>query len=124
MREIKFRGKTQEGNWVQGDLTTFQYPDNVKPVLCWIWVQSEDFKTISKVQVDHNTIGQFTGLKDKNGVEIYEGDELQYTDVDGETYNGEIVYRNAAFDILGNWNEWLGEGYADECLVIGKIHDK
>lgn len=74
MRVIKFRGRTKEGIWVYGHLTEFHYPDNIKPRVCFIWEQSEDRYRIEKTQVDANTIGQFTGLHDSRGNEIYEGD--------------------------------------------------
>lgn len=69
MREIKFRGKRLDnGEWIYGDLQIGD--DDHIPMIGTVgpgrWVEY--------IQVDKNTIGQFTELKDKNGNDIWEGD--------------------------------------------------
>lgn len=62
-REIKFRGKSlNNGDWVCGDL----HLNTPHPHI--------HFGFDDRAKIDTNTIGQFTGLLDKNGKEIYEGD--------------------------------------------------
>lgn len=122
MREILFRGKTEMSKrWVVGDLLQFSIGD-----MC-ICENRNHFEK-DKYGVIPETVGQYTGLTDKNGKKIFEGDIVE-GDKKYFTYThpyGKVVYDGGQFvisfdDVLEDI-ECLG-AWANDVEIIGNVHD-
>lgn len=116
-REIRFRGLAKDGRWYYGDLIA----DDMGARICYVVNMPPSYSEpggdtqFIKINVDYETVGEYTGLKDKNGVDIFEGDFIMLHEYGNGIYK-EVVFHNGSFCIHGfNWDRQTVE-------VIGNIH--
>lgn len=144
MREILFRGKRLDtGEWVEGFLLKVTIDGKTAYLIfgdnfCF---DGSDVKALSHALVDPATVGQFTGLVDKDDKRIFEGDLFRD---ESEDLTAVVIFKDGCFrlewhGITGTWTESgfdeCGGGYGiTECEpvdywyvhdmeVIGNIHD-
>ena len=126
MRNILFCGKRKDnGEWVEGGYFKEPYTDKVY-IICW---NSFGLGYNEFIEVDPATVGQFTGLTDKNGKKIFEGDIVRCISMT-DMANMVVIFEYGEFRMVlcENYKDYIpGCGfYAIRFFdkeVIGNIHD-
>lgn len=114
MRTIKFRGKRiDNGKWAYGFLADEDCINDIYSI------------DLSSIEVDRETVGQFTGLFDKDGREIYEGDILLMGEDEGVRIYNKVGVKNGCFGYIGEYSKELMpfcHYYVTE-KIAGNIYD-
>ena len=127
MREILFRGKgINKGKWIEG----FLFPQNIDSGYCPLCICSSPISANDYSEilgdwsiVSEDTIGQYTGLTDKNGKKIFEGDIVESI-LYGDMYiRGVVKYMDARYMIVFKDRYYLDMFAEAKYSILGNVHD-
>ena len=140
MREILFRGKrTDNGEWVEGfyvclfekkngfyQANHYIFDGNIRfgeETYTGHWNYYQEV-IVCKKKIDEKTLGQFTGMTDKNGKKVFEGDIIRKTN---EGRHPQIFTANIRTSFRANEEVYYGpcDHFNESCEyeIIGNVHD-
>lgn len=119
VREVIFRGKRKDnGEWVEGLL--WKKKCKTEKLLISCFPDEDDNEELFVISPE--TVGQYTGLTDKNGKKIFEGDIVNIEYLETTVKNAVIEYVGASFCGATEFDSWELNDYC-WLEVIGNIHD-
>lgn len=120
IENIKFKAKRlNNGEWVYGSLIRSTAGVKERAYIVDNFSSMSDYRVIG---VDPSTVCQFTGLKDKNGTPIYEGDIVTYKDNNAER-RGVIVWDNKSIAFCFGYGFFLCHFPSENMEIIGNKFD-
>lgn len=123
MREIKFRGRTKNGEWVIGHFVVQGMINNQNVLMPICIITQGEFY----YEVDYDTVGQYAGFTDKNGDEVYEGDIVSFKSIFHDYEDiGLVKWIKNGFYIVGLRDDdvALHPDNAEFIEIIGNIHER
>lgn len=141
MREILFRGKKYNGEWVEGTYykQTEYYGDKTEAHHIITSKDELEDNMMNVERVCPESVGEFTGLSDRNGKRVFEGDILKIARVSDSTGTYYYPPLDYPVNVVVKWDlcAWMWETLCDdkryigfpeawchyECKVIGNVHD-